>query len=378
MKRIILKTTQSPGDVVMLTACVRELKRALGADAEIDVRTPCPALWAHNPNLTPLEDGAGELIECRYPLIHRSNTVPLHFIHGYTQFIGELLGLALAPVEFRGDIHLAPEERGWMSQVQEIVRQPVPFWIVAAGGKYDFTAKWWEHARWQSVVDGFAGRILFVQVGERKHHHPPLRGVLDLRGKTSLRQLVRLVHHAQGVLCPVTLLMHLAAAVPVRQGMPRNRPCVVVAGGREPMQWEAYPHHQYIHTNGALRCCENGGCWKSRVLPLGDGDQKDEPEKLCVDVVELATGRRQAGAGWVKERDEKRSAFADRNAGFLTDHELPSYLPRCLDMITPEEVARRIELYFEGGVVRYLTEAEALACAETIPALGWKEGACTA
>ena len=31
MRRVILKTTQSPGDVVMLTAAVRELKRALGA-----------------------------------------------------------------------------------------------------------------------------------------------------------------------------------------------------------------------------------------------------------------------------------------------------------------------------------------------------------
>ena len=135
-----------------------------------------------------------------------------------------------------------------MSQVEEVTRVPVPFWIVAAGGKYDFTAKWWEHARWQTVVDAFAGRILFVQVGEQGHHHPPLRGVLDLRGKTDLRQLVRLVHHAQGVLCPVTLHMHLAAAVPVKPGMPKNRPCVVVAGGREPSQWEAYPHHQYLHT----------------------------------------------------------------------------------------------------------------------------------
>ena len=115
-----------------------------------------------------------------------------------------------------------------------------------------------------SVVERFAGRILFVQVGEAGHHHPALRGVLDLRGKTTLRQLVRLVHHAQGVLGPVTLLMHLAAAVEVGPGMPRNRPYVVVAGGREPAQWEAYPHHQYIHMNGALRCCDHGGCWKPR------------------------------------------------------------------------------------------------------------------
>ena len=223
MRRLILCNHQSPGDIVMLTAAVRELKRTLGAGVEIDVRTPCPALWEHNPHLTPLADGAGELIECHYPLIHRSNTGPWHFIHGYTQFLGERLGVALAPAEFRGDLHLSPQEKGWMSQVQEVTRVPVPYWIVAAGGKHDFTAKWWAHARWQAVVERFAGRVLFVQVGEAGHHHPALRGVLDLRGRTDLRQLVRLVHHAQGVLCPVTLLMHLAAAVEVRPGRAKVR-----------------------------------------------------------------------------------------------------------------------------------------------------------
>ena len=225
----------------------------------------------------------------------------------------------------------------------------MPYWIVGAGGKYDFTAKWWEHARWQAVVEHFAGRILFVQVGEAGHHHPPLRGVLDLRGRTDLRQLVRLVHHAQGVLCPVTLLMHLAAAVEVGRGMPKNRPCVVVAGGREPAQWEAYPHHQYLHTNGALRCCDNGGCWKARTVPLGDGDEKDAPENLCVDVVELATGRRQRGEAWGWET----APLSTNNGKAVT-----GFLPRCMEMISAEDVIRRIGLYFDGGAIRYLTDAE--------------------
>ena len=80
--------------------------------------------------------------------------------------------------------------------------------------------------------------------GRRRDIHPALRGVLDLRGKTDLRQLVRLMHHAQGVLCPVSLLVHLAAGVEGRPDRLMTRPCVVVAGGREPMQWEAYPRHQ--------------------------------------------------------------------------------------------------------------------------------------
>ena len=159
-----------------------------------------------------------------------------------------------------------------------------------------------------------------MQVGEEGHQHRPLEGVLDLRGRTDLRQFVRLMYHAQGVLCPVTLAMHLAAAVEVKGGKPKNRPCVVVAGGREPPHWEAYPHHQFLHTNGALLCCDQGGCWKARTLPLGDGDPKDKPDHLCVDVV--------------------------------------GQLPRCMDLISAADVTRRIELYFRGHALKYLSKAQ--------------------
>ena len=67
--------------------------------------------------------------------------------------------------------------------------------------------------------------------------------------------------------------MHLAAAVPTKDGS--LRPCVVVAGGREPAHWEQYPGNQFLHTIGALPCCATGGCWKSRCQEMGDGDEKD-------------------------------------------------------------------------------------------------------
>jgi hypothetical protein len=71
--------------------------------------------------------------------------------------------------------------------------------------------------------------------------------------------------------------MHLAAAVETRPIAHPSRPCIVVAGGRESPNWEAYPTHQFLHTVGVLPCCATGGCWRSRTLPLGDGDENDEP-----------------------------------------------------------------------------------------------------
>jgi ADP-heptose:LPS heptosyltransferase len=231
-------------------------------------------------------------------------------IHGFGQFLAEKLNLPhLRPTAFSGDIHITNEEKAWMSQVMEITGADDPFWIVVSGGKFDFTAKWWSRERMQDVIDHFRSKIQFVQVGEVSHNHPPLRGVINLIGKTNLRQLVRLVYHSSGVVCPVTLLMHLAAAVPTRSDRrpPLNRPAVVIAGGREPPHWEAYPHHQYLHTMGMLRCCDNGGCWKSRVYPLGDGSAMDS--SLCVDPVE------------------------------------ESRLPRCLHEITSHDVIRAMERY---------------------------------
>jgi ADP-heptose:LPS heptosyltransferase len=319
-RKLILKCSQSPGDVVMLTAAVRDLHRAHPGRFSTDVRTTASQLWENNPYVTPLRETDADVrtIPMEYPLIHQSNTRPYHFIHGFAQYLEQQLDVRIPVTEFRGDIHLSQQETSWMSQVEETGFRG-PFWIIVAGGKFDFTAKWWNPAAYQRVVDHFAGRVRFVQCGETSHWHPPLRNVVDLIGKTDVRQFVRLVHHADGVLCPITFAMHLAAAVKTKPGKPLNRACVVIAGGREPAQWEAYPHHQFLSTNGALRCCDNGGCWKSRCQPLDDGDPKNND--LCVEPIRLSPDLQ---------------------------------IPKCMHMISSDDVIRRIELYHQGGALQYL------------------------
>lgn len=288
----------------MLSAAVRELKTRYPERFLVDVRTACPDLWANNPHLSTISDDDPEAchLECHYPLVHGSNQRPLHFIHGPARYLAEQLDVTLEPQFFRGDLYLSEEEMMAPRQVQE------PYWIICAGGKYDFTIKWWHRRRWQEVVDYFQQRVRFVQIGERGHYHPPLQGVIDLRGRTTLRQLVLLVHHAEGVLCPVTLLMHLAAATPRPKGVLGLLPCVIVAGAREPVHWEAYPGHQFLHTVGTLPCCARGGCWRSRTVPLGDRSPHDEPERLCV-------------------------------------RPRPSGLPECMEAIEPRHVIHAIEWY---------------------------------
>lgn len=332
MRKLILRCGLATGDIVMLTAAVRDLHHWYPGRFLTDVRTFHPELWKNNPHITPLseDDPEVEQIDCCYPLINTCNKLPYHCLHGFIEFLNQRLHLGIRLTATKGDIHLSEREKTWYSQVHELTGADTPFWIIAAGGKYDVTVKWWEPSRYQAVVEHFRGKILFVQVGREGYHHPQLDGVIDLRGKTNLRELIRLVYHAQGVLCPVTALMHLAAAVERRPEHPATRPCVVVAGGREPAHWESYPGHQFIHTNGALPCGRDAGCWRDRTLPLRDGDKRDRPSNRCLNVV--------------------------------------GQLPRCMDLITPKEVIRRIELYYAGGALKPLSPRQRTDAARGIAA----------
>jgi ADP-heptose:LPS heptosyltransferase len=317
-RKVIFKNSQCPGDILMLTAAIRDLKIS-HPDILINVRTSHPEIWDNNHYVGPLveTDPGVEVYNADYPLIHDSNDTPYHFIHGFRKNIEEHLNLSIKPTLFRGDIHLSKNEKSWISQVEENGCKD-QFWIITAGGKYDFTAKWWDPSYYQEVVDYFKGKITFVQCGRTQDWHPPLNNVIDMVGKTNLRQLIRLIYHSVGVLCPVTFTMHAAAAIESKHKI-LNRPCVVIAGGREPTQWEAYPHHRFLSVNGCLDCCENGGCWKSRCQKVGDGDEKDQKD-LCSYPVNIGENLQ---------------------------------IPMCMQMIKPEHVIRAIELYYEGGILKY-------------------------
>jgi len=219
-------------------------------------------------------------IRMHYPAVHDSNTRGIHFMQGWCEFLGKALGvnvplLTNKPCLFFKDT--AP---------------PIgDYWVVCSGGKRDFTNKLWGHGNYQEVIHRLAGRVKFVQVGGAKpvipwaketkgsqeDFHAPLDATENMIGKTTLRELFDVVRGSRGVLCGVSLLMHVAAAL--------DKPAIVIAGGREPVAWNAYPLQQYLHTVGMLQCPDlqgkqGGACWRYRVRPLNDGMMYDE--NTCV------------------------------------------------------------------------------------------------
>lgn len=259
---LVLKTNQAPGDAVAMTAAIYSLHRAHPGKYVTGVESPFVEVFMHNPDIEHSVDGRwsvnlcfANIVEMHYPAIHQSNERGIHFMQGWCEFLGSALGVSVPLLTNKPRLYFTDPD------------PPVGnFWLVCSGGKHDFTTKLWGHRNYQEVVDRLAG-IEFVQVGSSEHEHPRLRGAVDVVGKTSLRELFDLARRARGILCGVSLLMHVAAAL--------EKPAVVVAGGREPVAWNAYPKQRYLHTVGALPCRDaqgrtGGACWRYRTIPLGD------------------------------------------------------------------------------------------------------------
>ena len=297
-QHLILKTGQAPGDAVAMTAAIYSLHKAHPGKYTTSVESYWPDVFLHNPDVKdhslPGEESTGTPIEMHYPAIHRSNERGIHFMQGWCEFLSEALGVAIPLATNRPQLYFD--------------RSPPPvedWWLICAGGKKDFTNKQW--GSYQRVVELLEGKVKFLQVGgcqpivrwredirkTQEDYHPRLEGTIDMIGKTSLRELFYLARKAKGILCGVSLLMHVAAAL--------EKPAVIIAGGREPVQWNAYPKQHYLHTVGSLSCCEEA-CWTARTVPLGDGSPLD-----------LSLCERPIGA-----------------------------IPECMERITPEEVAATV------------------------------------
>jgi ADP-heptose:LPS heptosyltransferase len=305
-RKLILKNYLSPGDVLVMTAAIHSLHKAYPGKFRVAVDTSAQAFFEHSPDVEPLEKAREEKweeVQMHYPLIQECNQRAVHFLEGYVQYLNDNLQVPVRLSVNRPQIWLSNEEKAWMNQVEEQLGYKGRFWVVNAGRKSDFTCKHWGTENFQRLVDLLRGKIVFVQIGSSEHHHPPLKNVLNLVGKTDLRQLVRLFWHADGVVTGVSMPHHLAAAL--------EKPSVTVMGGREPVTWNSYPKCQLLHTVGSLSCCRSGGCWKSRTVALPDN--------------------------------------AEQN-GSLCEQPQPGEpaLPRCMVMIKPERVAEAVAVLTAG------------------------------
>jgi len=257
-----------PGDVLVMSAAVESLHATYPGQYVTAYKGTAAAIFEHNPNVV---DAVSHIdgrpvpwreIKMQYPLIDKCDERPVHFMQGYCDYLADQIGKPVPLVVNRPFVYLTDEEKGWLSQVAEVVGTSIPYWIVNAGHKSDYPAKWWGWSNYQKLVDLLRGKVAFVQIGSEEHNHAPLSGLIDLRGKTDTRQFLRLVYHAAGGVGPSTFLQHACAAF--------DKPYVCIAGGREPLAWQHYPRQATLSTIGVTPCSMSRAgrsCWKDRVTP---------------------------------------------------------------------------------------------------------------
>lgn len=319
------------GDTVCLSALARDIQRAYPGQYEVLFSGHYRNVaWDNNPHCKKAPDDAkGQLVRVEYHEgIRRTNAgVKKHFLSWFHHSFEQATGLAVPVTEPKGDIHLTAAERK--------ARPEGRYWVVVAGGKTDMTAKVWAATYWQDTVNTLArlGVRCVQAIGDfTRHFHPRLANVEPWEGRAgSERAFFSLIAGAEGVVCGITGAMHVAAVF--------DKPCVVIAGGREAPWWEAYTNcysptafgpkcspvkteHTYLHTIGLLDCGIGNldrGCWRDRTVPLEQADfvSPERKRRLCLKPVEVG-------------------------------HQA---VPTCLQMITPDHVVEAVMNYYEKGVL---------------------------
>jgi hypothetical protein len=361
MRQLILDHRTAAGDIVVLTAAIRALHDTHPGLFETDYIgvhsrfSDGNNLFAGNPYITELYKGDPNVNQANccagipYLMVEYGRGGrgvngcgrPFHFLSAFVEDLSQMLGVYIELKEFRPDLYLSDEEREpWPGLPEKYI-------VIDAGTKRDMTTKGWSVHRYQQVVNTLKDRIAFVQVGSAVDLHPALENVVNLVGQTSLRDLIRVISRSSLVLTPISLPMHLCAGVPFpdepnplaprtvaerhkyrtqvllaqrAQGMRppdipeipqrRNRPCVVLAGQREPRHWEQYPAHTHLGTEGHLVCgvLPGNGCWRNKTVRI----ENDTDTSVCFRAMQDEAGQ------WV---------------------------PECLHRVSVEDVVRAIEVW---------------------------------
>lgn len=326
-RKLILKHHYALGDTILLTALTRDLQLSFPGQFELVVDTHFREVFENHPHARCLRRDEAlqgpniSAIDINYKpgILAAQRGQKIHMLAWYHRCFAAATGLDLTPLLPHGDLRLS-----------EVERKPIVegrYWLLMSGWKNDNTTKgWWPH-RYQQVVNALARLgIRSVQGGAsfRDCINPQLQGVVNLVGQTNnARQLFNLIYHADGVICSITAAMHIAACF--------QKPCVVLAGGREDWYWEAYANlgnfgprcqpvaveHRFLHTVGLLDCCKHKGCWKHRTVALNDNRKWDQPEHRCKLAVQQSYGA----------------------------------APKCMDLITADHVLEAVMSYYDNGVI---------------------------
>lgn len=250
----ILRFDGGIGDELLCTALIREIQARKRSN--IWMYTAYPELFRGNPDISfaPKKNVRGIR---RFMEIFKLEPFAL----GYAQHVG---GRDIAPLRHvisilcerqglsgkiakRPYLYLSPEEKSFGS----FGKRQIAIQTSGLSAKYAAYTKEWFPERFQKIVEQYRDRYTFVQIGSPKD--PLLEGVVDMRGKTSIRQTAAILGNSLVFVGLAGFLQHLARSVECRS--------VIIYGGRElPLQTGYGANENITNTPECSPCWIYGRC----------------------------------------------------------------------------------------------------------------------
>lgn len=155
-------------------------------------------------------------------------------------------------VNLKGTINTTPvmvldgdeEKKGYYAPCQLVIATS------SINARVPMRNKEWFVEKYQEVVERFKDEYTIIQLGAKNDY--PLTGVVDLRGKTSVRESAAILKNSRLMIAHVGFLMHLARAV--------DCPSVIIYGGREKPEQSGYSAFRNIYTD-----VECSPCWQHNL-----------------------------------------------------------------------------------------------------------------
>lgn len=278
--KVLLNFGDAPGDDLLCTAVFRELRKR--GHGQLWMMSKHPALFAGNRDVArvvPPEDryrdhAAAWRAQCHFleyaPADRAQDTcVPpkRHIIAELCARVGITGEIVLRPY-----FHLAKPELAGAHWAKGAIA------IQSSGlaATWPMRNKQWYPERFQETVAGLHKSHQLVQLGAKTD--PPLEGVVDLRGKTSLRETAAVLANCRVYIGNVGFLMHLARAV--------ECPSVVVYGGREAPWQSGYGANLNLFTE--LPCAP---CWRLNTCDIDRACMKNITSQEVLRAVEEMLAR---------------------------------------------------------------------------------------
>jgi hypothetical protein len=265
--KVLLYFGYAPGDDLLCTAVMRELRRRGRNDLmmvsdhrELFERNEDPAyvqpLWPrYSPDRSTVsicrrfvQKWGGEFTRLEYAPMDgedRRKSPSSHIIAEMCARAGLSGSISIRPY-----LRLSDHEQSAAAWA----RKKIVIQSSGMAARHPMQNKQWYEERFQGVVDALAGEIEFIQIGSATDL--PLQHVRDLRGATGIRESAAILYHARLYVGTVGFPMHLARAV--------ECPSVIIFGGRE-APWQS----GYICNSNLYSEVPCAPCWRSNTCDFG-------------------------------------------------------------------------------------------------------------